>query len=249
MNDWIRYVGATFGLSFALGFGSVYLLPPEMKELGLFLMGVMPALVAILMNQRQGGRFKDLGFTGPNWSGVGISALIPVVYLAVILGVLVGSNALSYPDETIGRLVGLALVTSVILIGPILGEEIGWRGFLEPRMVERFGSDAGIIALGLIWGLWHLPVALDSHSLVDMPLYEALVHYPVFCIFLSYILAYARERTGSIWGPAVTHAFNNGIAGTFILSATRAKPLAESTVTLVVLGVFAGFLRKRLRST
>ncbi len=248
MSDWIRYVAASFGLSFALGFGSIYLLPPELRELGLFFMGVMPAVVAILMNRGQGRGIGELGFASPRWRGLVGSMLIPVAYLSATLGILVAANALSYSDDSPARLVGLALATSVILVGPILGEEIGWRGFLQPRLVERFGLDGGIIAVGLIWGLWHLPVALSSHSLVDMPLYEAFVHYPAFCVFLSYVLAYARQVSASIWGPAVTHAFNNGIAGTFILSATRSKPLTESTVTLCVLGVVALFLRKRLRT-
>ncbi len=249
MRKWTPYVGATFGLSFALGFGSIHLLPEEMKEWGLFLMGVVPAAVAILMIRRQGGGMRDLGFTSPRWRALGGSALIPMAYLSVILAVLVMNGAHSYPAGPPTGLVGLALATGVILVGPILGEEVGWRGFLEARLVERFGLDAGIVALGLIWGLWHLPVALNSHSLVDTPVYEALVHYPVFCVFLSYILAYTRQMSGSIWGPAVAHAFNNGIAGTFILSATRARPLTESAVTLGVLGVFAGLLRRRLKMT
>jgi membrane protease YdiL (CAAX protease family) len=46
------------------------------------------------------------------------------------------------------------------LFGPIAGfaEEIGWSGFALPRMRARYGAYRGSLLLGLIWGVWHLPV-------------------------------------------------------------------------------------------
>jgi membrane protease YdiL (CAAX protease family) len=40
--------------------------------------------------------------------------------------------------------------------GP-LGEELGWRGFALPRMLERWKPLPATLILGLIWGVWHLP--------------------------------------------------------------------------------------------
>lgn len=40
--------------------------------------------------------------------------------------------------------------------GP-LGEELGWRGFALPRMLERWKPLPATLILGLIWGAWHLP--------------------------------------------------------------------------------------------
>ena len=50
----------------------------------------------------------------------------------------------------------LALTT-----GP-LGEEAGWRGFLLPRLLDRFSPLRASLFIGLIWSAWHLPLYWDS---------------------------------------------------------------------------------------
>jgi len=67
-------------------------------------------------------------------------------------------------SEGIGRfdLAGLTLYLSPPLLlslttGP-LGEEAGWRGFLQPRMAGRYSPLKLSLALGVIWSLWHIPL-------------------------------------------------------------------------------------------
>lgn len=48
----------------------------------------------------------------------------------------------------------------VLLVWPLfaaLGEELGWRGLLFPRLVDRRGLIPAALLIGLIWGVWHLP--------------------------------------------------------------------------------------------
>jgi uncharacterized protein len=47
------------------------------------------------------------------------------------------------------------------LVGSSMGEELGWRGYWLPRLQARFGAFAASIFLGLVWGFWHLPLALN----------------------------------------------------------------------------------------
>jgi len=50
-----------------------------------------------------------------------------------------------------------------IFIGPFinlafgLGEELGWRGFLLPRLMP-LGKVPAYLLLGVLWGLWHAPL-------------------------------------------------------------------------------------------
>ena len=45
-----------------------------------------------------------------------------------------------------------------LLLGGPLGEEIGWRGFLLPELLRRMSPVAASATLGVVWGLWHLPI-------------------------------------------------------------------------------------------
>src|SRR6266487_5547883 len=48
------------------------------------------------------------------------------------------------------------------LIGSSMGEEIGWRGYALPRLQANQGSLRGSILLGILWGIWHLPLWLTK---------------------------------------------------------------------------------------
>jgi membrane protease YdiL (CAAX protease family) len=48
------------------------------------------------------------------------------------------------------------------LIGSSMGEEIGWRGYALPRFQANRGSLRGSILLGILWGVWHLPLWLTK---------------------------------------------------------------------------------------
>jgi membrane protease YdiL (CAAX protease family) len=37
-------------------------------------------------------------------------------------------------------------------------EEIGWRAFALPLLIQQFGSLGGTLILGPVWALWHLPM-------------------------------------------------------------------------------------------
>jgi membrane protease YdiL (CAAX protease family) len=41
---------------------------------------------------------------------------------------------------------------------PGLFEEVGWTGFAYPRLIQRRSPLAAAVMLGVLWGLWHLPV-------------------------------------------------------------------------------------------
>jgi membrane protease YdiL (CAAX protease family) len=52
-----------------------------------------------------------------------------------------------------------AFVASLVLVWlQAVAEEVGWRGYLLPRAMERFGRWWGLVLHGAVWGLWYAPV-------------------------------------------------------------------------------------------
>jgi uncharacterized protein len=49
----------------------------------------------------------------------------------------------------------------VVIFVLVIGEEIGWRGFLQPRLRARMGLLESGLVTGGVWVLWHLPIYLQ----------------------------------------------------------------------------------------
>lgn len=120
--------------------------------------------------------------------------------MPVPIGVLV---ALQFVNVLIG-----ALLLNIV---PALGEEIGWRGWLLPKLL-RFGPWPAILLSGVIWGLWHAPVILLGHNYPGTPGWLALIAMVVFCTLMGGIFGWLRLRGGSVWPAALAHSSLNAAA-------------------------------------
>ena len=104
-----------------------------------------------------------------------------------------------------------ALLSGVLEPGP-LGEEPGWRGFALPHLLSLGEWRANLI-LGLVWALWHLPLALRFPEFyqtllgVTLPLW--LVMYPISIIALTVMLTKLWKWTGSVLIAIIFHGAVN----------------------------------------
>jgi membrane protease YdiL (CAAX protease family) len=93
------------------------------------------------------------------------------------------------------------------LIGA-LGEELGWRSYLQPRLQAAGVSGAGLW-VGLLWWTFHLPaVLLLGYPESSMPLATQAL-FAVSCVADSYFWIWACTREGSVWPAAWFHTFHN----------------------------------------
>jgi len=92
-----------------------------------------------------------------------------------------------------------------------LGEELGWRGYLLPKMMHT-GQWRAILYTGVIWGVWHAPVILQGHNYPGQPVLGVFLMIG-FCILLGTILGWLYLRTKSPWAPALAHGTVNAVAG------------------------------------
>lgn len=107
----------------------------------------------------------------------------------------------------------------IVVVYPLaLFEEVAWRGFLQPRMIQYFGLGRGIFLVALVWGLFHFPsdfgVWADYGEILSTAIFR-LVSVVVFSVLLGWLVL----RTGSIFPAAVMHGTINAIAeGSFAAS-------------------------------
>ncbi len=107
-------------------------------------------------------------------------------------------------------------VGAVINTLPAAGEEIGWRGYLFPRLLDRLGPGLAVLVSGVIWGLWHAPLILLGYNYPSNPVL-GLAAMCVFTTGIGAILAWLAQRGGSIWPAALGHGALNAAAGGFMI--------------------------------
>ncbi len=90
------------------------------------------------------------------------------------------------------------------------GEEYGWRYFLQPMLQKRFGLKGGVLLLGVIWGLWHLPLSISYYS-PETWFYSILIQV-IGCVSFGVFFGYAYGKTGNIWVPVAIHFINNNMS-------------------------------------
>ena len=124
-----------------------------------------------------------------------------------------------------------------------LGEEVGWRGFLYPRLKERFGTAKGRLLGGLIWGVWHWPVMILAGYNYGTSYWGAPVLGPllfcVICIAIGTVVDFLYEKTGCIWIPALAHGAFNAVSGLGVLLLNPAY-IGHTTIGPAPIGILGG---------
>lgn len=120
------------------------------------------------------------------------------------------------------RTVWWVQLASSLVIAPFIntvaaaGEEIGWRGFLYPRLAGLLGPTRAVVLSGAIWGLWHAPVILLGYNYPSNPgLGVFAMIMP--CIGLAAIFSWVSVRGGSVWPAAFGHGAFNAMMGSLAL--------------------------------
>jgi membrane protease YdiL (CAAX protease family) len=92
-----------------------------------------------------------------------------------------------------------------------VGEEFGWRGFLQKHMIDQFGITRGVAILGLVWAFWHLPTILAGYNYPQTPALGGFVLFPLLLLADSFVMAWLTLRARSFWPAVVMHGSMNGV--------------------------------------
>ncbi len=207
-------------------------------------------LIIFLMFDKKGSldgyklNFKT-GFF-PGLAAVGVYALLStvVLVLSIALESTLKGKAIdlsSALDFKFGAILVAFLIALLSSSAVFIGEEMGWRLYLQPLMQKIFGQRLGIIAVGVVWGLWHGPLNFMLYN-PQTPLLGMLNHV-IFCTAIGIFLAYIYLKTDNLWPCVLIHLFQNARAATLNPSFESVLTFQSIAVTgLVFLLVFSPFL-------
>jgi membrane protease YdiL (CAAX protease family) len=179
--------------------------------------------------------------------------LIPtgITIVAFVLHITLGeSEALAGANwqgvSTVGWLLFWVFIARTLLGGG-LGEEVGWRGFALPRLMEKHGAVRSSLITGVLWAIWHFPAALVADSpVVNMVILLLFVVPQGF----TYTWVYNQSK-GSLLPVILMHGATNGLSA--FMERTLFPPLLEEDnwliffilLTLIVGAIMAFLLRKQ----
>ncbi|MBX2904910.1 MAG: CPBP family intramembrane metalloprotease [Taibaiella sp.] len=118
----------------------------------------------------------------------------PLVLLA-ILGVREGSGAVSHT---------LPLLISVMAVFTIMGEEVGWRGFLQDALRPLKPAQRYVL-IGVLWEAWHFTNRVHGKTLMQATLLVGL--FLIVTIGLSFLIGMAVEKSKSIVVATAIHGW------------------------------------------
>ena len=134
---------------------------------------------------------------------------LPVVGVIVALALLSG---LSQAPLTLSPALVIGAIIGTLVSAPLfIGEELGWRGYLQLRLFGGRLLPAALLT-GLIWGIFHWPLILIGYEGYENVLLGLAV-FPVFTMLYSLLLGWLRARSGSLWVACLGHAAANGSGG------------------------------------
>lgn len=214
----IAFFGLTFAVSWLLWLPSVLrsneivALPEIVGLFGQFV-PLMPSVVALLLVAREDGRAGvsrllkravQIDFN-PVW-------FIPTLLLPPLIGLLTRFVMRTTGNEVLNGWEAPSLVTAVgtfffILVAGGGLEEFGWRGYALGRLQKQQSALTASLVLGVLWGLWHLPLHFISGTTqAHIPVWQFVLRVAVNAILFTWLFNNTR---GSVLIPILFHTVGN----------------------------------------
>jgi membrane protease YdiL (CAAX protease family) len=151
---------------FILAYALTWVLAPLLTiSLLLGVVGLlMPAVAAIVVTALTEGkpgvttllqRLK-LWRVGLRWYVVALGLPVLLSAAVVALSILLGAPAQVEFSP-------VSLLTMIVFV-LVVGEEIGWRGYALPKLLQNHSAVTASLILGVLWGGWHLPTFFIAGS-------------------------------------------------------------------------------------
>jgi uncharacterized protein len=183
------FLALTFGIS-TIVFATYQWIPDAFLTLYFAVAMWVPGLVALGIRKVQGVKIQpSVLLVWENNRYLWLAAVTPFVLVALttVFNILLtpsvfaidpfyvnAFNEIGVPENMhLAVLIGQAVINGFLAGITIntffaLGEEIGWRGFLQKELSHLGLWKSGLL-IGFIWGLWHAPLVIQGYNFPQKP--------------------------------------------------------------------------------
>jgi uncharacterized protein len=176
----------------------------------------IPAIAALVCAALMDGRagIRDLGrrlvLWRVRWWWYPVVLVGPLVFSLIAAGiaVLLGEPWTAVQPSALRLSIpALVLTFLILMISDGLGEELGWRGYLLPRLLGRYRAIPASLILGFGWWLWHLPLVWTAGAALEgQPLWLLLADLMAKSLIFTYVFLGTQ---GSVLFAIMLHASTN----------------------------------------
>jgi membrane protease YdiL (CAAX protease family) len=185
---------------------------------GFLVWGTAPLVSALVMvfllRDKVSMGFRPAFRGNGRWYALSILAYPVTIAVVLALGLLLGASSIS--NFTVPAFTTAMLPLAVIFFFFALFEEVGWRGYLAPRVYGLSDSLLGHALVGLIWASWHFPYLRELWAHTSEGLVTLLPRFVLGAIIFAVVYGEIRIRVGSVWPAVLMHWIGNTIANTLL---------------------------------
>lgn len=221
------------------------------NQIGGLILIISPILMAILLRSFGRDGWKDAGLglnLKKHWRWYLFSLLVyPVaIVVVVVLGMLLGLITINGDWNVLLPALMLGIAGQFIIrILFSLFEELGWRGYLEPRLLALGVPDLQRhLLVGSVWAVWHFPLILSTNY-TNIPYVIFLPFFVIGVVIMSIIYGQLRKASETVWTSVLMHGIANAVAWAIIqgnLITFNNKLLAYITPESIIMILFFGIL-------
>lgn len=140
--------------------------------------------------------------------------LYPILFilLSLIIALIMNIGKIDY--KQIPNFSGVMQIIVSIIINMIIliGEEYGWRGYLLPELTKEHGKIKATVFVGIVWALFHIPVVYFSAKASGMsePLLVCLIQAGCAFVF-SFAFSYCYYLSKNLIPVLLMHSIWNEV--------------------------------------
>ncbi len=227
--------------------------------------GAAAILTRLIYSEPRKDFFKGLGLMPGKPVFIVIAYFLPLLYGLVSYSFVWLTGLGGFPDDSYfvqalksypklspdmavtAQILHLMTIDFVMNLHRGVGEELGWRGYLVPKLSESWSFAKTSTVIGCVWALWHFPAILLTNYNLGAPPWVALPCFTVLVISISFVLSWLRLKSNSFWPCVVLHISHNFAIQAIFTPLTKMKEntvyfIDEFGIVLAVVGAILAFL-------